>query len=295
MKRGLSKGIIVLAALLAAFFVTSWVASTLRQEVQRFVVGSIDDLQAIVEQATGLRLRYAWLSIEKLNTLVIHEVRLEQPSTVESSGTSIQSADTADAVTRRTPVTIDRVAIRLSYWAAIMGHGTDIIRDVKADKLSFDLQWPEEDYVLIKLYKFLFEGPAITLPRFQLTIEPVHLNIRKSGANTLLAGVSIKTLQLSTLAGFPEIAAPLVAIESHGFMGLPPDAQAQLSVWGKLAADFSSFSFNIGVRAKSPDFSLAYQELAVWGAGGRIEGELRKAGVEVRGWYEGGRWGLEGA
>ncbi len=267
---------IALISLLFAIYSTIVIVNLLRLEVQQAVGRSLDSVQSVVDQATGLSLDYDYLSIDAVNRFTMHGIRLVRKDAPDVS-----------------PVQVRSVSLRISYWALITGRSTEVLKEVSASDLQVDLVLPEDEFIVQKLYKILFEGPLIVLPRFQLNIEPVHVHLKQN--EPLADGtIHIESFQLSTLGGFPEIVAPSISADLGGFFGLPKDLSSKIGIDGSLAADFSTFDFSVNISAGAPSVLLLPQQFVVSKRGSRIEARRRGKGLELVGWYEKGRWGLQG-
>jgi len=267
---------IALISLLFAIFSTIAIVNLLRLEVQQAVSRSLDSVQSVVDEATGLRFDYDYLSIDAINHFTMHGIRLVRKDASDIS-----------------PVRIRSVSLRISYWALITGRNTEVLKDVSASDLQVDLVLPNDAFIVQKLYKILFEGPLIALPRFQLNIEPVHVHLKQN--EPIADGtIHIESFQLSTLGGFPEIVAPSISADLGGFFGLPKDFSSKIGIDGSLAADFSTFDFSVNISAGTSSVLLLPQQFTVSKRGSRIEVRREGKGLGVVGWYEGGRWGLRG-
>ncbi len=291
--------VVALFSLALAVLATNAILGLVRREVQLATTRTLDSVQSLVEQTTGLRLKYDYLSIDALNRFSMHGIELFREDSAAHAEPESPSSKTDSA---QVPIQLKKLSVRVSFWALLTSRNSEVLRDIVADDLRISLLMPEDESIVNKILENFSGSGTTSLPHFMLTVGPVELRVQEqspASGDSLQGGgqkegtFKIDSLQFSSLSGSPELIVPSLSAEIDGLFGLPRDLSIKAGLQGSGTPDFSTFDASMSLSARTPEWLLMPQSLAVKVGGGRIE-VVKKGALGLVGWYEGGVWGVDG-
>jgi hypothetical protein len=291
--------VVALFSLALAVLATNAILGLVRREVQLATTRTLDSVQSLVEQTTGLRLKYDYLSIDALNRFSMHGIELFREDSAAHAEPESPSSKTDSA---QAPIQLKKLSVRVSFWALLTSRNSEVLRDIVADDLRISLLMPEDESIVNKILENFSGSGTTSLPHFMLTVGPVELRVQEqspASGDSLQGGgqkegtFKIDSLQFSSLSGSPELIVPSLSAEIDGLFGLPRDLSIKAGLQGSGTPDFSTFDASMSLSARTPEWLLMPQSLAVKVGGGRIE-VVKKGALGLVGWYEGGVWGVNG-
>ncbi|OQB96524.1 MAG: hypothetical protein BWX81_01371 [Spirochaetes bacterium ADurb.Bin110] len=301
MKTKKSVIVIVLFSLALAIWGSIAIIDLVQREVQVLAVRALDKLQSAVTDATGLILKYDYLDIESLNRFSMHGIELVRSDPLDQNNTGLSSHLEFSPSSERSnykeqpPLKIKKISVRISFWALFVGHNNEAVRDITVDDVQISLYFPNDEYIINKILANFVSGKAASLPHFELSIGPIHAEVREieKWSNASIdkdvineGSLIIESLQFSSLTDSPIILAPSVILKADGLFGLPKDLSAKFSLRGSGNADLSNIDMNIELQASSTNWHIMPQQLLLQKRGSRLECERVGGGGLVRGWYE---------
>jgi len=186
--------VVALFSLALAVLATNAILDLVRREVQLATTRTFDAVQSFVENTTGLRLKYDYLSIDALNQFSMHGIELLRiDSFAHADLESPSNTESAQA-----PIQLKKLSVRVSFWALLTSHTSEVLRDIVADDLRISLLMPEDEFIVNKILENFSGSGTTSLPHFMLTAGPVELRVQEqsptSGAR--LRAVHLRTVRL---------------------------------------------------------------------------------------------------